>query len=201
MIERKTTKQLLAQSFIELSQKQAIEKITVDDITNNCGLSRQTFYYYFEAKYDLVSWIFSEMANSILDSHITKEPWGTSLGRVLGLISAERIFYRKVMEKRDSDLFFSSFYEYCVSYYTRQLRELYQIETIDSELEFMIRFNCHGCTNITRDWLEGRIDDESPYSVGEQLYDSMPQGLKSYFTFEPREFYADRDPDQPYDKH
>ncbi len=183
MIERKTTKQLLAQSFIELSQKQAVERITVDDITNNCGLSRQAFYYHFEAKYDLVSWIFSEMSNSILDSHITKEPWGTSLGRVLALISSEMIFYRKVMEKRDSDLFFSSFYDYCVSYYTRQLRELYQIETIDPELEFMIKFNCHGCTNITRDWLEGRIDADSPHSVGGLLYDSMPQRLKSYFTF------------------
>ena len=80
MIERKTTKQLLAQSFIELSQKHVVERITVDDITKNCGLSRQAFYYHFEAKYDLVSWIFSEMADSILNSHITKEPWGTSLG-------------------------------------------------------------------------------------------------------------------------
>ena len=187
MIERETTKQLLAKSFIELSQKQAVERITVDEITNNCGLSRQAFYYYFEAKYDLVSWIFSEMSNSILDSHITKEPWGASLGRVLELISSERIFYRKVMEKRDSDLFFSSFYDYCVAYYTRQLRELYQIETVDSELAFLIRFNCHGCTNITRDWLEGRIDAESPHTVGMLLYEAMPQRLKAYFTFEPRE--------------
>ena len=41
----------------ELMKRKSLEKITVSDIVQNCGLNRQTFYYHFQDKYDLVNWI------------------------------------------------------------------------------------------------------------------------------------------------
>jgi AcrR family transcriptional regulator len=49
------TKSLLAQSILELVQKKPVEKITVTDITNNCSLKRETFYYHFYDKYELIA--------------------------------------------------------------------------------------------------------------------------------------------------
>lgn len=48
------TKQALIASFMNIAAKKPIEKITVRDITEDCGLNRNTFYYYFSDVYRLI---------------------------------------------------------------------------------------------------------------------------------------------------
>lgn len=55
MIERKTSKDYLTQSAIELFSKDYIDGVTVGDICKNCGLSTRTFYNYYRDKYDLIN--------------------------------------------------------------------------------------------------------------------------------------------------
>ncbi len=43
-MRRKTAKEILAESFREIAEKKPINKITVRDITDNCGYSSATFY-------------------------------------------------------------------------------------------------------------------------------------------------------------
>lgn len=85
--------------------------------------------------------------------------------------------------KSGSGLFFSCFYDYCVQYYLKQLKELHGIDPVDEDLMFQIQFNCHGCTNMTREWLE-HGSDESPEAVGDRLYEALPSRLKDYFSFD-----------------
>ena len=48
------TKRALAQSLKKIAGKKEINKITITDITDKCGLNRQTFYYHFKDIYDLL---------------------------------------------------------------------------------------------------------------------------------------------------
>jgi len=48
MLPKKDTKQIFAESLLELAHIKPIEKITVCDIVKNCGAGRQTFYNHFE---------------------------------------------------------------------------------------------------------------------------------------------------------
>ena len=52
------TKLVLAESIKELMEHIPLDKITVTQIVNNCGTTRQTFYRNFKDKYDLVNWYF-----------------------------------------------------------------------------------------------------------------------------------------------
>lgn len=56
------TERALAASLKKLLEKKTLDKITVKDITDDCGVNRQTFYYHFHDVYDLVEWIFLEEA-------------------------------------------------------------------------------------------------------------------------------------------
>ena len=58
MADRTATKNLIAQSFIELSKIKNIDKITIKDIIEHCGLPRTTFYNHFQDKYALIVWIY-----------------------------------------------------------------------------------------------------------------------------------------------
>lgn len=48
------TKQAIASALIELCEQKDFRKISVQDITKKVGLNRQTFYYHFTDKYDLL---------------------------------------------------------------------------------------------------------------------------------------------------
>ena len=61
-----TTKTALAASLKKLLHKNTLDKITVKDIVDDCGVNRQTFYYHFKDIYDLMEWIFAEEARNLL---------------------------------------------------------------------------------------------------------------------------------------
>ena len=54
------TKKALAESLKALGAKKIFDKITVADITDYCGVNRQTFYYHFNDKYELLGWIYTQ---------------------------------------------------------------------------------------------------------------------------------------------
>lgn len=51
-----TTKIALEASLKELLKKKPFDKITIADLTEDCGISRMAFYYHFKDIYDLVEW-------------------------------------------------------------------------------------------------------------------------------------------------
>ena len=50
------TKQALEESLKKLLLVKPLDKITINDLTNDCGISRMAFYYHFKDIYDLVEW-------------------------------------------------------------------------------------------------------------------------------------------------
>lgn len=48
------TKRALASSLKLLLLQKPLNKITINDIAEKCGVSRMTFYYHFKDVYDLV---------------------------------------------------------------------------------------------------------------------------------------------------
>ena len=45
------TKKAIMESFVRLAGKKPLDKITVRDIVDDCGINRNTFYYYFQDIY------------------------------------------------------------------------------------------------------------------------------------------------------
>ena len=52
------TKHALGQAFRELAATLPVEKISVGNICEKCGMNRKSFYYHFKDKYDLINWVF-----------------------------------------------------------------------------------------------------------------------------------------------
>ena len=60
------TKYALENSSQNLLLQKPLDKITISDITDDCGISRMTFYYHFKDIYDLVEWSCFEDAGKAL---------------------------------------------------------------------------------------------------------------------------------------
>ncbi len=51
------TKTHLVEAFKKLAEKKSFEKITIQDICEESGYNRQTFYYHFHDIYDMIEWV------------------------------------------------------------------------------------------------------------------------------------------------
>ena len=69
------TKLALEKSLKHLLLKKPLDKITINDLTTDCGISRMTFYYHFKDIYDLVEWCCLEDARIALQGKKTSSPW------------------------------------------------------------------------------------------------------------------------------
>ncbi len=79
------TKPAIMDSFIRLSQQMPIDKITVTKITKECGINRNTFYYYYNDVYDLLEEIiYTKMQKLfVIDENNYDDSWKASL-RLIG---------------------------------------------------------------------------------------------------------------------
>lgn len=62
------TKQALEASLKKLLLHKPLNKITINDITEDCGVNRMTFYYHFKDIYDLVEWILERDAARLMEN-------------------------------------------------------------------------------------------------------------------------------------
>ncbi len=95
-MERKTsmaadrTKYALAAALKKLMAQKPIDKITIHDLTESCGIRRQTFYYHFEDVYDLLRWMFQEEAVALLKQHEGTLLWQEGLLQLFHYIEDNR---------------------------------------------------------------------------------------------------------------
>lgn len=61
IIRQDKTKYKLANSIKECMKTTPVDRITVKDIVEGSGLTRQTFYRNFKDKYDLINWYFDKL--------------------------------------------------------------------------------------------------------------------------------------------
>lgn len=90
------TKRALEQSLKNLLLKKPLTKITVGDITDDCGINRMTFYYHFKDIYDLVEWSCLEEAKRALDEKKTYDTWQQGLLQIFKAVQENKPFILNV---------------------------------------------------------------------------------------------------------
>ena len=101
------TKRALVASLKELMAEKPLDKITVTDLTEHCGVNRMTFYYHFKDIYDLVEWACVEEATRALAGKKTYDTWEEGYLRIFDavlenkpfILNAYRCISREQMER------------------------------------------------------------------------------------------------------
>ena len=86
------TKRAFASSLKKMLAKRPLEKIRVIDITEDCGVNRQTFYYHFKDIYDLLEWVYTNEATKALGGKKTYETWNQGFKQIFQYILNNKEF-------------------------------------------------------------------------------------------------------------
>lgn len=73
-----------------------LDKITINDLTTDCGISRMAFYYHFKDIYDLVEWSCLEDATQALQGKKTYETWQEGLQQIFEAVLENKPFIMNV---------------------------------------------------------------------------------------------------------
>ena len=90
------TKRALVASLKDLLAEKPLDKITVTDLTEHCGVNRMTFYYHFKDIYDLVEWAYIESATRALAGQKTYDTWQQGFLQILQAVQKDKVFVTKV---------------------------------------------------------------------------------------------------------
>lgn len=87
------TKSEIAKTFKEIIKEKSFDKITIQDITVKCGLNRQTFYYHFEDRNDLIKWIYYNDVFLPFIEVLREDNFYDALLTLLNTVYNDRVFY------------------------------------------------------------------------------------------------------------
>ena len=92
------TKRALEESLKRMLLKKPVNKITILDITEDCGISRMTFYYHFKDIYDLIEWSCVEDAAKALDGKKTYDTWQQGFLQIFQAVLENKPFIQNVYQ-------------------------------------------------------------------------------------------------------
>ena len=93
----------LAEAMKECMKKAPVEKITVKEITEECGVTRQTFYRNFQDKYDLINWYFDKILIESFEHMGEGQTVYESLVNKFQYIQKETLFFRAAFKNDDQN--------------------------------------------------------------------------------------------------
>ncbi len=175
MIERLSTKELLFRSFDDLSKSTALEKIRVNDITDNCGLKRGTFYYHFSSKEDLVFKKFEEVYSEIHQELYGKQPWKAILERILLFCKTHCTLIKSVLGNAD---YIRKIQVFMLTSIESIALAYYGPDKLTARVKTEIKFYAIGSAYIYYDWIL-RDCQEPCEEIAAYINECVPESLRA----------------------
>ena len=172
------TRYIFAECIKQLMNHQSLDKITVTDIVEMSGKTRQTFYRYFRDKYDLVNWYFEVLADKSFLQIGNSETLREGLIKKFQFIYNDRVFFKEAFKSKDYNNVENYDYNCILTFYQNIIKRKLG-NNIPPDIEFLLEMYCHGSIEMTKSWVEKNmyLDIETLVNM---LIESMPERLKQY---------------------
>lgn len=178
------TKKALEASLKKLMMKKPLDKITIRDITDDCGISRMTFYYHFQDIYDLIEWVCVEDARAALQDKKTCATWNEGLEQIFEAVLDNKTFilnaYRCISREQMENFLFKMTYGLI-----RGVVDEKSAGTAlgEEEKAFIAGFYKYSFVGVMLDWIRhGMRDDHRALarSVGLTMQGSIDNAIRNF---------------------
>ena len=178
------TKAALEESLKRLLLKKPLDKITITDITTDCGISRMAFYYHFKDIYDLVEWSCVEDGTKALQGKKTYDSWTEGLTQIFEAVLENKPFimnvYRNVDRERMERYLYHLTYDLIVGVVQEKSKDL---DISGEDKKFIANFYKYGFVGIMLEWIQEGMKEDL-----EELVNKMSLTLHNTVTTSIRNF-------------
>ncbi|MBR1696429.1 MAG: TetR/AcrR family transcriptional regulator C-terminal domain-containing protein [Selenomonas sp.] len=180
MIIQKTTKEILAESIQVLAALKSVEKITIKEITQNCGMTSTTFYNHFSDKYELLAWIYNVSMEPFLGRLGTDVSWRECVWQSAFILTENQPFYRNSLQNTAGQVSFRyATNDFAIDLILERIRRNFGLDEITAEIRFYVVFYMRAISEAINDWfLNGMKLSLDEFT--DLLVQGMPVPLRPY---------------------
>lgn len=165
---------LIMDTMKQLVVKKNFDKISINSITKECNLTRGSFYYHFQNKYELLEEIFIHDIGEVKVN--TDEDIYNSAHAVLTALASNKDFYYKAFKPVDFRTFLYNFFQ-------RYILEWIESKTYNSSLQesqkvFIVRIINYSLVGMLIKWAYTNFDESVDSLLNNFKNLSLP--LQSY---------------------
>ena len=163
------TKRALEASLKNLLLKKPLEKITISDITEDCGINRMTFYYHFKDIYDLIEWCCVEDAKKALEGKKTYDTWQQGFLQIFEAVLDNKPFilnvYHSVSREQVEIYLYKLTYDLLIGVVEEKSAGM---NVRDEDKKFIADFYKYAFVGLTLEWVRTGMK-EDPAALVERV--------------------------------
>ena len=181
-MERKTAEEILVESFRELAAKRNVAKITIKDITDNCGYSPATFYRHFKDKYDLIAWDYTREVERIMSKVGSSDDcaWTDTLMDAAKYFDEQKKYLANLfLHTSGMDAFITYMREINFSILNKCVLKVSGLKELDEKTMMYIRIYVLGTVQLICEWITGNYT-AGPEEVADVFEKALPEPLQKY---------------------
>ena len=151
------TKRAIQGSFKKLLSNQPLDKITVKNITDDCGVNRNTFYYHFLEE------IFLTEAQKSVEKMEVGQSWEEGLKTGLCFVKENKKLIYHVYNSLHRETIERYLYSVSLDFagkFIDNVSKTLKLSVSDDDKKFIASFYKYAIVGIVLDWLEGGMKSD-----------------------------------------
>lgn len=171
------TRKAIAKSLKELMETKSFDKISVSDIMNHCQMRRQSFYYHFQDKYELLGWIYQQETKENSIDFINYSDFDEIFSHLIHYFYQNQSFYRKALAVKEQNSFSDYLHKCMKALYLSLIKDLEEGTLSNEHRKFLASHYSHGFVGLIKDWLEKGCQTE-PEALSQLFEQILHQQLQ-----------------------
>ena len=149
-----TTKQALEASLKKLMLRKPLDKITIQNIANDCGISRMSFYYHFKDIYDLIEWSCEEDSRKAANGNTTYDTWEQGFLNIFHAVEENKPFILNVYRHVSQEQIIQYLYRVVYQLIINVVEECAQGMSVrEEDKKFIADFYKYAFVGMMLDWI------------------------------------------------
>ena len=177
--EAEDDQEILAESFRELAESKSVDRITVQEIVDNCDYSTATFYRHFKDKNDLIAWDYARKTAEIMGRINGKDySWAQTLRDGAEHYSEEKEYLANLLlHTSGHDAFIQYMADINYGEMGKHILSVIGKDALDEKTAMLIRTYCLGTVCLSCEWILGKYQ-ATPEELAEIYESTLPQPLR-----------------------
>lgn len=177
------TRRAISEALKALMLQKPLDKITIGEIMDACGMRRQHFYYYFTDIYDLLRWTFEEEALQLRREQSGDLPWQEGLLQLFHYIADHRAICLCALDSLGRE-YLKQLFETDISGIVRRTVDRLARENgfpEDAAMEdTAVRFLTLALAGVMESWLRGELTQTPEELIGifSTIFQDYIRGVK-----------------------
>ena len=155
------TKEMLAESLMKLLARRTLDKITIQDIVDDCGYNRQTFYYHFHDIYDLIDWIFAAQTQELIEKCRACGSLDVGVEAVIAYMQENRRLILNILRSVNGEKLLDNLYRSAQSIVLSALENHPGVQELSAEYrELVAEAFKYALAGLLIDWMRAGIPED-----------------------------------------